>query len=57
MTRGELWWASLPKPLGSGPWARRPVLIVQSNPFNDSRIQTVIVAVVTSTVLLAEAQP
>lgn len=55
MKRGEVWWASLPEPLGSGPGARRPVLIVQANSFNGSRIQTVIVAVITSNVLLAEA--
>jgi mRNA interferase MazF len=55
MKRGELWWASLPTPTGSGPGFRRPVLIVQSNPFNDSRIATVIVAVVTSNLALAEA--
>lgn len=48
MKRGEIWWASLPSPSGSGPGFRRPVLIVQSNPFNQSRIATVIVAVVTS---------
>jgi hypothetical protein len=32
MKRGEIWWASLPEPTGSGPGFRRPVLIVQSNP-------------------------
>jgi len=47
MRRGEVWWASLPMPDGSGPGLRRPVLIVQSNPFNESRIATVIVAVIT----------
>ena len=55
MRRGEIWWASLPTPSGSGPGSRRPVLIVQSNPFNDSRIATVIVAVVTSNLALAES--
>jgi mRNA interferase MazF len=45
----------LPEPTGSGPGYRRPVLIVQSNPFNDSRISTVIVAVVTSNLALAAA--
>lgn len=55
MKRGELWWAALPDPTGSGPGLRRPVLIVQSNPFNESRIATVIVAVVTSNLALAEA--
>ena len=53
MRRGEVWWASLPTPDGSGPGMRCPVLIVQSNPFNESRIATVIVAVVTSNLGLA----
>lgn len=55
MKRGEIWWASLPEPAGSGPGFRRPVLIIQSNPFNDSRISTVIVTVITSNLALAEA--
>lgn len=55
MKRGEIWWAALPEPTGSGPGLRRPVLVVQSNPFNESRIATVIVAVVTSNLVLAEA--
>lgn len=55
MKRGEVWWADLPEPDGSGPGLRRPVLVVQSNPFNESRIATVIVAVVTSNLALAEA--
>lgn len=55
MKRGEIWWASLPIPTGSGPALRRPVLIIQSNPFNDSRIATVIVAVITSNLSLADA--
>lgn len=55
MKRGEVWWASLPEPTGSGPGYRRPVLVIQSNPFNQSRIGTVVVAVVTSNVALAEA--
>jgi mRNA interferase MazF len=52
---GELWWADLPDPIGSGPGYRRPVLIIQANAFNASRIATVIVAVVTSNLGLAEA--
>lgn len=55
MKRGELWWASLPSPTGSGPGFRRPVVIVQSNPFNQSRIATVVVAIVTSNLALADA--
>ncbi len=55
MKRGEVWWADLPEPAGSGPGLRRPVLVVQANPYNDSRIPTVIVAVVTSNLALAAA--
>ena len=55
MKRGELWWAELPNPVGSGPGYKRPVLVVQANPFNASRISTVIVATVTSNLSLAEA--
>lgn len=55
MKRGELWWAHLPDPAGSGPGYKRPVLVIQSNPFNASRIATVIVATITSNLALAEA--
>lgn len=55
MRRGEVWWASLPAPVGSGPGMRRPVVVVQSNAFNESRIATVVVAVVTSNLALAMA--
>lgn len=55
MKRGEVWWATLPPPSGYGPGFRRPVLIIQSNPFNESRISTAIVAVITSNLALADA--
>lgn len=55
MKRGEVWWAALSAPSGSGPGYKRPVLIVQSNAFNSSRIGTVVVAVITSNVALADA--
>lgn len=42
-------------PTGSGPGFRRPVVVVQSNPFNQSRLATVIVAVITSNLALADA--
>lgn len=53
--RGEIWWASLPESVGSEPGYRRPVLIVQSNAFNRSRIATVIAVVITSNTKLAQA--
>lgn len=55
MQRGELWWASLPRPAGSEPGFRRPVLIVQADAFNRSRINTVILAAITSNLRLADA--
>lgn len=55
MQRGEVWWAALPEPAGSGPGYRRPVLIVQADDFNRSRISTVVVAVLTSNIALAQA--
>ena len=55
MQRGEIWWASLPAPKGSGSGRRRPVLIVQSDAFNASRIQTAIAVVITSNLDLAAA--
>ena len=53
--RGEIWWADLPEPRRSEPGFRRPVLVVQADSFNLSRIQTAIVAAITSNVALAEA--
>lgn len=55
MRRGEIWWADLPEPAGSDPGFRRPVLIIQADEFNRSRIRTVIAAVITSNISLAEA--
>jgi mRNA interferase MazF len=55
MKRGEIWWASLSAPTGSGSGFKRPVVIVQSNPFNQSRIATVVAAIVTSNMALADA--
>lgn len=53
--KGEIWWADLDEPRGSEPGYRRPVVIVQSDEFNKSKIRTVIVAVITSNLKLARA--
>jgi mRNA interferase MazF len=53
--RGEIWWADLPEPRRSEPGYRRPVLIIQADSFNLSRIQTVLVAVITGNTELADA--
>ena len=55
MRRGDIWWASLGTPQGSEPGYRRPVLIVQTNEFNESRIETVVVAVLSTNLKLAAA--
>ncbi len=53
--RGEIWWAELADPRGAEPAFRRPVVVLQSDAFNRSRIGTVVVAAITSNLLLAGA--
>ncbi len=55
MERGAVWWAELPDPVASEPGYRRPVVIIQSNAFNRSRLKTVIAVLLTSNLRLAEA--
>jgi mRNA interferase MazF len=55
MNRGEVWWADFGEPFGSEPGYRRPVVIVQSDLFNRSRIATVLVIPMTSREELSEA--
>lgn len=53
--RGEIRWATLPAPIGSGPGYRRPIVVVQSEPFNRSAIGTVVVCAITKNLRLADA--
>jgi mRNA interferase MazF len=55
VNRGELWWTDLAEPVGSEPGFKRPVLIVQSDSFNKSKISTIIAIAVTSNTRLAKA--
>jgi mRNA interferase MazF len=55
MQRGDIWWADLPDPQGSGTGYRRPVLVIQADAFTRSRIATVIVAAITSNLRVAIA--
>lgn len=55
ISQGEIWWADLPAPTGSGPGFRRPVVIVQSDGLNRSRIATVICVPLTSNLRWATA--
>ena len=52
--RGEIWWADLPEPIGSEPGYHRPVVVIQSDDFNRSRIATIVVVAVTSNLNLAQ---
>ena len=55
MRRGEIWWADLPEPVGSGPGYRRPVVVVQGEAFNRSRIATAVCVPLTSNLDWADA--
>ena len=53
--QGEVWWADLSEPSGSGPGFRRPILVIQGNPFNESRIFSVVCMPLTSNLKWATA--
>jgi len=53
--RGQVWWADLGEPDGSEPGFRRPLLIVQDDAFNRSRLRTVIAVVLTTNLRLLDA--
>lgn len=55
IAQGDVCWADLPDPMGSGPGFRRPVLVVQGDAFNRSRVATVVCVPLTSNVKWAEA--
>ena len=55
ITQGDVWWADLGKPAGSAPTFRRPVVVIQSESFNRSRIATVVCVTLTSQTKWAEA--
>ena len=55
LLRGDVWWADLPEPTGSEPGYRRPLLIVQSDTFNRSRLQTCVAVVLTANIRLVDA--
>ena len=55
IAQGDVCWADLPDPAGSGPGFRRPVLVVQGDAFNRSRVATVVCVPLTSNLKWAEA--
>ena len=55
IAQGEVWWADLAEPSGSEPGFWRPVVVIQGDAFNRSRISTVVCVVLTSNLRWAEA--
>lgn len=55
ISQGEVWWADMPAPTGSGPGFRRPVVVVQGDALNRSRIATVVCVPLTSNLPWADA--
>ena len=55
MNQGDVWWADLGDPVGSGPGLRRPVVVVQGDSFNRSRISTIVVVPLTTNLRWADA--
>lgn len=54
INRGEIWWADLPEPTGSAPGFRRPVIIIQSDIFNETKLNTAIVSTISTNLELAK---
>ena len=55
ISQGEIWWADLPDPAGSRPGFHRPVIVVQGDSFNRSKIATVLCVPLTSNLKWADA--
>jgi mRNA interferase MazF len=55
ISQGDIWWADLPDPTGSGPGFRRPVVVIQGDSLNRSRIATVVCVPLTSNLKWAKA--
>jgi mRNA interferase MazF len=55
ISQGDIWWADLPDPIGSGAGLRRPVVVVQADALNQSRIATVVCVPLTSNLRWAAA--
>ncbi len=55
IAQGEVWWADLPEPTGSGPGFRRPVVVIQGDALNRSRLATAVCVPLTSNLRWADA--
>ena len=54
MTRGEIWWVDFGIPFGSEVGLRRPVVIIQNNILNESKLRTVVVLPLTTNTVYAD---
>ena len=57
MTRGDLYWVDFGVPIGSAAGFRRPAVVIQSDDYNETALNTVIVVPLTSNLNLAEYKP
>lgn len=48
INQGDIYWLDLDEPIGSEPGYRHPHVVIQNNLFNHSRINTVVVCLITS---------
>jgi mRNA interferase MazF len=55
ISQGEIWWADLAEPIGSQPGFKRPVLVIQGDPLNRSRIGNVVCVALTGNLRWGEA--
>jgi mRNA interferase MazF len=55
VAQGDVWWANLPKPSGSGPGFQHPIVVVQGDALNRSRIATTVCVPLTSNLRWAAA--
>jgi len=55
IAQGQIWWADLREPRGSEPGYSRPVVVVQGDAFNRSRIGTIVCVPLTRNLRLAQA--
>lgn len=55
LKRGDVWWVDLGEPKGREPGFRRPVIVIQDDLLNESRLETVMVVPLTSNIRRAEA--
>jgi mRNA interferase MazF len=55
IAQGDVWWASLSKPTGSEPGFRRPVVVMQGDALNRSKLATVVCVPLTSNLKWADA--